>query len=149
MAAVKYIRIPSYPGIQDKPAATFNRHPPSRDAIGLFSIYVTTHSIPSTSEREPVKQTSKQRRRSKTLTFSTCPSTKHIFHHTATTSAYSNLAYRPAPCRNLSRSGTCRFGTRCRYSHDLSDAQSRPPPAETPCFHWEEKGACPVVELRM
>ena len=57
--------------------------------------------------------------------------------------AMASLQHRTAPCRNLLGSGRCAFGARCRYSHDVNYAKSRPPPAKTPCFHWEEKGTCP------
>lgn len=48
-----------------------------------------------------------------------------------------------APCRNFASRGSCRFGDRCRFSHDVNWRATRPPPEMTPCFHWEEAGACP------
>lgn len=48
-----------------------------------------------------------------------------------------------APCRNFLSTGTCDYGSRCRFSHDTATRRDRPPPGQTPCFHWEKSGACP------
>lgn len=51
-----------------------------------------------------------------------------------------------APCRNFASTGFCRFGDRCRYSHDIHWRTTRPPPESTPCIHWETSGTCPYSD---